>query len=567
MDIILIDNSNQEIETIRIAKPKSYQELLNQLDKFVNLPDYYEILILDKNNKKIIIDNEQKYKLAEDLLFIHELLKNVEEQSLFSINYNELPESKKEKLDEKYICILCSAIIKKENPYFCYQCQKIFHEKCLKKWDKMRKSQNKKLTCPHCRNELSLEKWNKKLDYEENRKEHANLINKINEFGLNSSNMNNGIDIIKIKKLIKRYEKYIEKTFKIFINILDKINYIHSLLKLKNNNELNSLVKNFPLNLRYLEIDNISNLIDEELTQIKKYIKNDYKLEAKDIKNSRNLKNGNYILAEIYIEEDDIDGELRILNSFEEYKRSFNEDELQTDYLYKNEKEIKENCEIKINNHQIPFCYYYEFKEKGKYIIQYSFKNKISKSNYMFYDCKSLININLSNFNTENITDMSYMFYNCYSLNSINLSNFNTKKVENMKYMFYNCDSLTNINLSYFDTKHTFDMSYMFHYCNSLTSIDCSSFKTENVYNMSGMFSLCSSLTSINLSNFNTEDVKYMDLMFKGCKSLKKLNLFNFKIQRIININGIFEDCSSLKKENIIVNDINFQKKIDEIIY
>ena len=103
--------------------------------KFIKLPDYYELLILDKNNKKIIIDNEQKYKLAGGILFIHELDKIVEEQSLFEINYNELSESRQEKLDEKYNCLLCTAIIKKESPYFCYQCQKIFHEKCLKEWD------------------------------------------------------------------------------------------------------------------------------------------------------------------------------------------------------------------------------------------------------------------------------------------------------------------------------------------------------------------------------------------------------------------------------------------------
>ena len=422
-------------------------------------------------------------------------------------------------------------------------------------------------TCPHCRNELSIEKWNKKLDYEENRKEHANLINQINEFGLNSSNMNNGIDIVKIKKLIKRYEKYIEKTFEIFINILDKINSIHSLLKLKDNNELNNLLKNFPLNLRYLEIDNISNLIDEELFHIKKYIKNDYKLEAKDMRNNKSHRNNNYILAEIYIDEDEINEEFRILNSFEECKRSYIEDDLQTDYLYKNEKEIKENCEIKINNHQIPFSYYYEFKEKGKYIIQYSFKNKISKANYMFYDCKSLININLSNFNTENITDMSYMFYNCYSLTNINLTNFNTKKVTNMSYMFYNCDSLTNINLSYFNTQNTIDMSFMFNDCNSLKSINCSGFNTQNVYTMKGMFSLCSSLTNINLSNFNTQKVKYMNLMFRGCKSLKKLNLSNFNTLSVIDMEEIFEDCVSLKKEFIIVNDINLEKVIDENIH
>ena len=42
---------------------------------------------------------------------------------------------------------------------------------------------------------------------------------------------------------------------------------------------------------------------------------------------------------------------------------------------------------------------------------------------YMFAVCSSLNSIDLSNFNTNNVTDMSDMFHGCSSLNSINLSN------------------------------------------------------------------------------------------------------------------------------------------------
>ena len=40
---------------------------------------------------------------------------------------------------------------------------------------------------------------------------------------------------------------------------------------------------------------------------------------------------------------------------------------------------------------------------------------------------------------------MSYMFYKCSSLNELNLSNFNTNNVTNMKDMFSGCsDELKN---------------------------------------------------------------------------------------------------------------------------
>ena len=57
----------------------------------------------------------------------------------------------------------------------------------------------------------------------------------------------------------------------------------------------------------------------------------------------------------------------------------------------------------------------------------------------MFYGCSSLKEINLSNFNTNNVINMSCMFYGCSSLKEINLSNFNTNNVTDMSYMFSRC--------------------------------------------------------------------------------------------------------------------------------
>ena len=46
--------------------------------------------------------------------------------------------------------------------------------------------------------------------------------------------------------------------------------------------------------------------------------------------------------------------------------------------------------------------------------------------NGMFKGCNSLTNIDLSNFNTQNVMNMSYMFCECNSLTNIDLSNFKT---------------------------------------------------------------------------------------------------------------------------------------------
>ena len=290
IDIYLIDNSNNIIEEINFIKPNAYQEFLEELkQKYQNIEENYKIFKLDKNNKEIIINNEEKYNIIEDIIFIRKI------DTIFELNYNKLSESKQEVMDEKYNCILCSLIIKNESPYLCYRCQSIFHEKCLKEWDKKSKSLNQKLCCPKCRNELSLEQWNKKLDYEDNRKDNANLMNKINEYKLNNI-MYNNINIIKDKKINEykeKYEKYIEKTFEIFKNILNKINSIHSLLNFTNNSKLNNLINDYSSNFEYLKLDDISNVIDEELEQFKNYILHNDKIENK-INLNENIVNINF---------------------------------------------------------------------------------------------------------------------------------------------------------------------------------------------------------------------------------------------------------------------------------
>ena len=191
LDICFLDNSNSTKEEVNTIKPSTYQELIKQIkQKFKNLPENFTMFILDENNKEKIIRNDDDYKKVSNMLFIREKNKMNLDLSLFQINYNKLPESSQEKLDEKYNCVLCEIIIKNENPYLCYKCQKIFQEKCLKDWDNKCISQNKTLTCPNCRNELPLDEWNKKLNYEENRKDFAILLDQLNKLSEKTSQRN-----------------------------------------------------------------------------------------------------------------------------------------------------------------------------------------------------------------------------------------------------------------------------------------------------------------------------------------------------------------------------------------
>ena len=129
---------------------------------------------------------------------------------------------------------------------------------------------------------------NKQLKYEESKKDNDDLIKNICEHKFNDK-INNKIKdgkieeelLLRMKKqkiLIKKYERYIEKSMEIFKNILNKINSIHSLLRLKHNNDLNNLLNITPLNFDIL-FNNISKVITEELDEFQNYLINNNKKE------------------------------------------------------------------------------------------------------------------------------------------------------------------------------------------------------------------------------------------------------------------------------------------------
>ena len=140
----------------------------------------------------------------------------------------------------------------------------------------------------------------------------------------------------------------------------------------------------------------------------------------------------------------------------------------------------------------------------------------------------SLTTINLSNFNTSQVTRMYRMFSGMSNLAILDLSSFDTSKVTIMYYMFSDMSSLTTLNLSNFNTFQVTDMSGMFSNMSSLTTLDLSNIDTSNVKDMSYMFylddedELADRLEKIYVNNdFNTAKLTNVSEMFKNRKKLR----------------------------------------------
>jgi surface protein len=172
--------------------------------------------------------------------------------------------------------------------------------------------------------------------------------------------------------------------------------------------------------------------------------------------------------------------------------------------------------------------------------------NKVIKMNSMFQLCTELEYLDLSNFDTSNVTDMSYMFNECYKLKEIKgINKFNTNNVTNMAVMFQSCKKLE--------------------------SLDLSNFNTSNVTDMSNMFEKCSNLKQIKgIANFDTTKVNAMNNIFNGCK---KLQYFDFSGSLLNNNsnnnnNGLIAKFNEQIKKNLnLKNEKDSENKKESVFF
>jgi len=171
----------------------------------------------------------------------------------------------------------------------------------------------------------------------------------------------------------------------------------------------------------------------------------------------------------------------------------------------------------------------------------------------MFLDSTGITELDLSSFDTSNITSMDSLFSGTTGLRSLTLSGeFNTSKVTSMNQMFNKC-GVEELDLSMLDTSKLTSTQYMFTGCTSLKNVNLSSFNTSLVKGMYGMFDGCTSLESVDLSSFNTSIVTDMRCLFRNCSSMEILDLSNISTAKVTQITSAFEGMTSLKK--VIIGD------------
>lgn len=214
---------------------------------------------------------------------------------------------------------------------------------------------------------------------------------------------------------------------------------------------------------------------------------------------------------------------------------------------------------------------------------------------YSFSNLTKLKKLDFENLNTDMLSYTDYMFVNCVSLEEINLSNFNKnhrpiqmlqmfdntglKKVDlyglenctKIDALFVDCKKLEEVDFSHTDTKNIVKSHAIFGFCENLKTIKLNGCDLSNLYDIRQFFtdesnlqyvdlsnaklpSNCSKLfkdlpiTKVVLTNVDASNVTDISEMFSGCSSLTELDLSSFKPTKAKTAKDIFKGLTNIEK-------------------
>lgn len=169
--------------------------------------------------------------------------------------------------------------------------------------------------------------------------------------------------------------------------------------------------------------------------------------------------------------------------------------------------------------------------------------------------------IDVSNFDTANVTDMGSMFMNMDGLSTLDISNFDTRKVQDMSYLFRGLKNITAHPIvgENFKTGEVTDMYGMYRdYSNNLVSIDLSEYDTSKVQNISELFMENPQLVSLNLAGIVTNEVTNFAHMFDGCMGLRVIpETSTFNTEKATNMSYMF---ASMNLDSLDITSFNGEK-------
>ncbi|MDF7663116.1 BspA family leucine-rich repeat surface protein [Bifidobacterium sp. ESL0763] len=183
--------------------------------------------------------------------------------------------------------------------------------------------------------------------------------------------------------------------------------------------------------------------------------------------------------------------------------------------------------------------------------------------NAMFKGCSKLESVDLSNWDTSSALDMDGLFEKDGSLTDLSsVSGWNTSRVNTMGAVFDRDENLTSLDVSGWDTRNVTNFSWTFRMCPKLPSITgIENWHTPAVIKTYAMFNGDAGLTSLDLSNWDLKINSLptpndpadrngdMSSMFAGCAKLETLTgLDDWETSAVTQMYKMFEGDGVLKQ-------------------
>ena len=186
-------------------------------------------------------------------------------------------------------------------------------------------------------------------------------------------------------------------------------------------------------------------------------------------------------------------------------------------------------------------------KSLNQYIIEKILINKSSKFNKIkvesrdqlqsiiqerYYKNKSFID--LTDLDISELDDLCGIFGGLNKVEVVDISGWNTSNVTTMEDMFSFCDKLKNIiGIENLDVSKLEDATSMFYYCKNLVELDLTNWNPVSLQHTYEMFSGCSNLKIIeNIENWQLPNIKNVRQMFYNCVKLN-VDLSNWNLSNI----------------------------------
>lgn len=261
---------------------------------------------------------------------------------------------------------------------------------------------------------------------------------------------------------------------------------------------------------------------------------------------------------------------------------SFSHSAISGNYLYDVSLAKDESILLYMSNNQVTITNNSDEKIKANENMSEAFRDlditKISNLSYldmlpctniskMFQMCELLTTVDVSKFDTSNITDMSYAFDSMHKCTTIRgIDNWDVSNVTTISHLLNDDRALTSIpaiynwNITNKCTDISYAMSNIAYKSGIMdsskwkvdTTYDFTKWDVSNVEDMSYLFAGAFNLKTIDLTGWNTGKVTNISHMFEMYDSVNKsalqtvIGIENFDVRNVTNMESIFYECRSL---------------------